>query len=189
MPSLNQPRVLSDGGNSSEPPPDAAEQALEEAHRVLTALEAGQKPRFGDPNEAAQRQTIHDRLTAIEERLAALVPAKIGHNQPPEPIESEVSATDAKEVRDASQAIAREVAKTEPNVVEVARRTTILASVAQRMRLAGGGAARFGKQVKEKAQDKAAEIVATAVLGSGAAFYEQIGNALSSIGTWFRMLF
>jgi hypothetical protein len=46
---------------------------------------------------------------------------------------------------------------------------------------------RYRKRVKDKAQDKAAEIVATALVGGGgAAFHEQIWSAL---GSWLRMLF
>lgn len=78
---------------------------------------------------------------------------------------------------------------TKPDVAEVARRTTVLAGVARKLRTAGGGVTDFGKRVKDKAQDKAAEIVATAVVGGGAAFHQQIGSALQSIGAWFRMLF
>lgn len=171
-----------------DPAPEADVLVLEEAHRALAELEAGRKPRFGDPNEAAQRQTIIERLAAIEERLAALAPAKIGHNHPPEPIEADQASTTA-EARDASRSIAQEVAKSKPDVAEVARRTTVLAGVARKLRTAGGGVTDFGKRVKDKAQDKAAEIVATAVVGGGAAFHQQIGSALQSIGAWFRMLF
>lgn len=144
----------------------AEDLVLEEAHRALAELEAGRKPRFGDPNEAAQRQTITERLAAIEERLAAPAPAKIGHNHPPEPIEADQASTTA-EVRDASRAISQEVAKSKPDVAEVARRTTVLAGVARRLRAAGGGIADFGKRVKDKAQDKAAELVATTLVGGG----------------------
>lgn len=161
---------------------------MEEAHRALAELEAGRKPRFGDPNEAAQRQTITERLAAIEERLAALAPAKIGHNHPPEPIEADQASTTA-EVRDASRAISQEVAKSKPDVAEVARRTTVLAGVARRLRAAGGGIADFGKRVNDKAQDKAAELIATTLVGGGVAFHQQIASALSSITTWFKMLF
>lgn len=77
-----------------------------------------------------------------------------------------------------------EVAKSKPDVAEVARRTTVLAGVARRLRATGGGVAGFGKRVKDKAQDKAAEIVATAIVGGGGvAFHQQIGSALSSIGS------
>ena len=77
----------------------------EEAQRALVELEAGRKPRFGDLNEIAQRQTIIERLAAIEERLSALAPAKIGHNQPPEPIEAD-QVSPILEARDASRTIA-----------------------------------------------------------------------------------
>ncbi|WP_191082771.1 hypothetical protein [Roseococcus microcysteis] len=171
-----------------DPAPEADVLVSEEAQRALVELEAGRKPRFGDLNEIAQRQTIIERLAAIEERLSALAPAKIGHNQPPEPIEAD-QVSPILEARDASRTIAVEVAKAKPDVAEVARRTTILAGMARKLRAAGGGVADFGKRVKDKAHDKAAEIVATAVVGGGAALHQQIGSALSSITNWFKMLF
>lgn len=171
-----------------DPAPDADVLVLEESHRVLAELGAGRKPRFGDPNEAAQRQTIIERLAAIEERLAALAPAKIGHNHPPESIDAGAEPTIDNEAQGASRAIAEEIAKPKPDVAAVARRTTILAGAARRLRAAGAGVASFGKRVKDKTQDKAAEIVATTVV-SGAAFHQEIGSALSSITAWFRMLF
>ncbi len=121
--------------------------------------------------------------------VAALAPPQIGHNHPPGPVEAETPAGVAKEVQDASRAISREVAKRRPDVAEVARRTTVLAGAARRLRAAGTAAASFGKQVTAKVKDKAAEAAAAAVAGGGAAFHEQIGSALQSIGAWFRMLF
>ncbi len=89
--------------------------------------------------------------------VAALAPPQIGHNHPPGPVEAETPAGVAKEVQDASRAISREVAKRRPDVAEVARRTTVLAGAARRLRAAGTAAASFGKQVTAKVKDKAAE--------------------------------
>jgi hypothetical protein len=168
-------------------PPDADDQAKDEANQVLAEIKIGRQPRFGDLNEAAQRETIIQRLAAIEARLAAMAPAKIGHNQPPEPIEVEGSGN-AEEAQGSSKAIAEEIAKPKPDVAEVARQTTVLASVARRMRTAVRSVAGLGKRVKEKAEEKAVDLAAGAIVG-GATLHEQIGSALSSITTWFRMLF
>jgi hypothetical protein len=183
------PRQIGEMRRDFAVPPDADTRALAEARRALAALDTGAKPRFGDPNEAEQRQAIIERLAAIEARLAALAPPQIGHNHPPEPVEAEAPAGPVKDARDASRAIAQEVSKRRPDVAEVARRTTVLAGAAQRLRAAGAAAAGLGKQVADKVKDKAVEAAAAAVAGGGAAFHEQIGSALQSIGAWLRMLF
>jgi putative restriction endonuclease len=183
------PRQLGELRRAFAASPDVDLHALTEAKRALTALDAGAKPRFGDPNEAEQRLAILERLAAIEARLVALTPPQIGHNNPPESMEADTPTGAAKQVQDASKAIAIEVSKNKPDVAEVARRTTVLAGAARRLRAAGAAATGFGKQVTDKVKDKAAEIAATAAVGSGAAFHAQIGSALQSIGAWFRMLF
>ena len=183
------PRQIGEMRRDFAVPSDADTRALTEARRALAALDAGAKPHFGDPNEAEQRRAIIERLAAVEARLAALTPPQIGHNHPPEPVEAEAPAGPMKDARDASRAIAQEVSKRRPDVAEVARRTTVLAGAARRLRAAGAAAAGLGKQVTDKVKDKAVEAAAAAVAGGGAAFYEQIGSALQSIGAWFRMLF
>lgn len=65
---------------------------------------------------------------------------------------------------------------------------TVLAGAARRLLKTGGGPPAFGKRVKDKAWDKAAEIVAPALIRGGVARQQQVGGPpTTSITTRFTM--
>jgi putative restriction endonuclease len=177
-----------------QPPEDADAEAEAEAARVTTRMEKGQSPHFGDVNEVKQRRTILDRLEALEKHVGIGIqePAKIGHNHPPEPIDSEAAPATRSAIMDAAHAISDEVAKPLPGVAKVATQTTVLAKIARGLRAAQNEAIEFGKKTKQKVVDIVAGAAAMTIVG-GVAAHPHIGGALSaaldSIATWFKMLF
>jgi hypothetical protein len=91
--------------------------------------------RLGHVEELAERQSVLDRLAALERELEDLRPrlVMIGHNNPPEPMVPDEQVL-ADELAEASAAIRDELAQVEPDVVEVAKRATTLQRVASLLR-------------------------------------------------------
>lgn len=147
---------------------------------------------FGSAAEQAQRRTVLDRLTALERELVAIKPqlGMIGHNNPPETLAPDPEVL-AGEISDAASIIRNEIAEEQPDVTAVARGASALQRIWKMLRAARDEAAEFAKAVKEKARDKAAEMV-VAALGGGALYGPKIIDALQSavaaIGHWMHMI-
>jgi len=148
---------------------------------------------FGNAAEQAQRRSVLDRLTALEREIEAIRPqlGMMGHNQPPEAMAPDPALL-AGEITDAAATIRAELAEQQPDVAAVARGASALQRIWKMLRAARGEAGKFAGAVKDKAREKAAEIVAGAVIGGGAIYGPQIITALeatvAAIGQWFHLL-
>ncbi|UXT39761.1 hypothetical protein FY137_00570 [Agrobacterium tumefaciens] len=152
-----------------------------------------QPPHFGTLAEQAQRRTLLDRLTALEQELEAIKPqlGKIGHNNPPEAIGSEPE-TIASEITEATETIRAELVKPQPDVPVVARGASVLQRIWRMLRAVGGEAGKLGGAVKDKARDKAAELIVSSVVGGvlyGPQIVKTLESAVAAVGDWFRLLF
>lgn len=169
-------------------PPDIAVASLEVVAQVEATLARGRRPRFGDINERRQRRTILERLEALERHagLETPMPAKIGHNKPPEPIDTDAPTDLPKAIKDASRSISEEVSKAAPNTKKVAQETAVLAKIAKGLKSAA-------TKTRDNLQDEATKWTARAILAGGAAAVEHLtgalGSALDSISIWLKMIF
>lgn len=147
---------------------------------------------LGSAAEQAQRRMVLDRLTALEREIEAIKPqlGMMGHNNPPEALAPDQEIL-AGEISDAAATIRTELADEQPDVAAVARGVSALQRIWKMLRAARDEAGKFAGAVKEKARDKAAELVVAAV-GGGALYGHQIVDALQSsiaaIGHWFRLI-
>lgn len=147
---------------------------------------------LGSAAERAQRRTVLDRLTALEREIEAIKPqlGMIGHNNPPEAMAPDPEIL-AGEISDAAATVRTELAEEQPDVAAVARGASTLQRIWKMLRTAREEAGKFAGVVKEKARDKAAELVVAAI-GGGALYGPQIIDALQSavaaIGHWFRLI-
>lgn len=166
-----------------------------EAERVLSRLRDGQRPIYGDANEVKQRKTILERLETLERHIgiATTAPPEMGHNHPPEPIDDDVARQAYRDISNASDAISTEIAKRSPRLDEVASKTSVLSKVSKGFRATAKEAVEFVKRVKDKARDKAVEIVIGSIVTGGTVLHQDVGHALTaaldSIMTWLRMIF
>lgn len=147
---------------------------------------------LGSAAEQAQRRTVLDRLTALEREIEAIKPqlGMMGHNNPPEALAPDPEIL-AGEISDAAATIRNELAEGQPDVAAVARGASALQRIWKVLRAAREEAGKFAGAVKEKARDKAAELV-VAVVGGGALYGPQIIDALQStvaaISRWFQLI-
>lgn len=147
---------------------------------------------LGSAAEQAQRRMVLDRLTALEREIEAIKPqlGMMGHNNPPEALAPDPEIL-AGEISDAAATIRTELAEVQPDVAAVARGVSALQRIWKIVHAARNEAGKFAGAVKEKARDKAAELVVAAV-GGGALYGPQIIDALQStvaaIGHWFRLI-
>ena len=187
--SLQEIEALLDEG---PPLPGEVGQAEVEADRVLTNLASGVLPRLGTPDELRQRQEILDRLAALEQRIALGEDhnSRIGHNQPPEPIELE-GQENIRSSQQEAQHIAEDLSRTPPEVGRVAQRTKLLSRIARRLQ-------RNSEQAKDKTKTLSGDVraglvgVALEKLFSSPYFGWVIDNLIGILGglaQWFRMLF
>jgi len=99
----------------------------ESLDQIIDRLKSGVKPTYGDGYELEQRRAVRERLDKIRATLAQVTPAHggIGHNMPP-PDDDSPQAVVVIEVRDAEETVSKELAKPEPNALEVANATSRL---------------------------------------------------------------
>jgi hypothetical protein len=148
---------------------------------------------FGSGAERARRRTVLDRLAALEREIEAIKPqlGMMGHNRPPEALEPDPEVL-AGEIAEATATIRTELAEDEPEVGAVARSASALQRIWKMLRAAREEAGKFAGAVKDKARDKVAEVIGTAVVGAGVLYAPQIIDALQSavaaIGQWFRLI-
>ncbi len=147
---------------------------------------------LGSAAERIQRRTVLDRIAALEREIEAIKPqlGMMGHNHPPEAMERDPEIL-SREISEAAATVRTELAKERPDVAAVGRGATTLQRIWKMLRAVGDEASKLGGAVKEKARDKAAELV-VATVGGGALYGPQIVDALqstvASIGHWFRLL-
>jgi hypothetical protein len=100
---------------------------LEKLDLIIAKLEAGLRPSYGDVYELERRREVLERLDTLKRMLMALAPVhgKIGHNKPP-PDEEKAGVRVLDEVRDAAEVIGKEFAKSEPDVLQIAKATSRL---------------------------------------------------------------
>jgi len=102
---------------------------VETLEKIIEHLETGMKPSYGDGYEVDQRRKIQDRLDQLRLSLTKTTPPHggIGHNQPP-PDDDSPQVIVIVEIRDAEKSIRTELAKPQPNALEVAKATSRLRS-------------------------------------------------------------
>jgi hypothetical protein len=95
--------------------------------QIISRLKAGIKPTFGNAYELEQRRVIRERLDGLRTALAEVAPPHggIGHNNPP-PDEETPQSVAVTEARKAEEAISAELAKPEPDALEIANATSRL---------------------------------------------------------------
>lgn len=112
--------------NEQEAEEDVSE-PTETLDQIVSRLQSGVKPSYGDAFEQSQRKAVIGALDALEAALASIKPAHggIGHNKPP-PDDDSPQASALEDIREAKQAIAQELAKESPDALEVAKATSRL---------------------------------------------------------------
>lgn len=152
--------------------PDDEQVDASRLDEILSELERGVRPRFGDAFELDQRKSIVGRLDALKKALEPAKPAHggIGHNRPP-PDADEPQVTVVDEIREAEATIRREVEKSEPNAVEVAR-------AASRLSVALGWLA---KKADVAAENFAKELGGSLGKWAGPALIGGIGYAVATV--------
>lgn len=149
-------------------------------------VRAGQDVNLGDATERAQRDTVLDRLTALEREIEAIKPqiGMMGHNRPPEAIESELD--------DAASTLRREMVAKAPDAGAVAKSAGVMQRIWKALRSVRDESSHFVSEVAKKTREKAADTVIGIGLGAAALYVPQIVDAiqavLSAIGHWFRLI-
>jgi putative restriction endonuclease len=147
---------------------------------------------FGSAAEQAQRRTVLDRIAALEREIEAIKPqlSMMGHNHPPEAMEADPEIL-TREISDAAATVRTELARAQPDIAAVGRGAAILQRISKMLRATREEASKLAGAVKEKARDKAAELV-VASIGGGALYGPQIIDAVQStvaaISQWFRLI-
>jgi hypothetical protein len=169
-------------------PENVADVSLDVVARVEATLAGGGRPRFGDANERKQRRTILDRLEALERHagLGDATPPQIGHNKPPEPIDSDLATNLPGLIKEATLPISEELKKNRPNAEKISKKTAVLARVT-------GGLKSAAAKTTKNLYDETSKWAAGAILAGGAAgvghLTGALGPVLDSISTWLRMIF
>jgi hypothetical protein len=134
---------------------------------------------FGSREEREQRSLVLERLDVVERQIRELVsqPGARGHNNPPELIAEDAVAP----LIEATQEIREELAKPAPNLTVIGRNATFLGQIQRTVSKGFTEAGKFAGQVKDKAQDKMAELIGGVLLGAGIAFGKVIGEALNAL--------
>lgn len=147
---------------------------------------------FGTAAELRQRQSVLERLAALERELEAVRPhiPMMGHNQPPEALASDPGLL-VERIRHASEVIQTELAEEKPDPQAVARGATTLQRMAILLRTARDEAKKLGNEIKEKAREKIAAGVVAAV-GGGFWYRNEILDdleaAVRAIAHWFHLI-
>jgi hypothetical protein len=169
----------------------------DEVSRIQEIAQSKLSPSYGDENELAQRQTIVERVEALEREIKRFKPAdaKMGHNLPPEAMETEAPSAVLDDLTASASALKKELSKPSPDVPEISKHADILRRAAGAFRSLQTEVSKFGEKLKEKAKDKAAEmIIAGGVIALGSIVQNDdvqaaIAATLRSIGLWIRMIF
>lgn len=168
----------------------------DEVSRIQEIAQSKLSPSYGDENELAQRQTIIERVEALEREIKRFKPAdaKMGHNLPPEAMETEVPSAVLDDLTASASALKKELSKPTPDVPEISKHADILRRAAGAFRSLQTEVSKFGEKLKEKAKDKAAEMIITGVIALGSIVQNDdvqaaIAATLRSIGLWIRMIF
>jgi hypothetical protein len=151
----------------------------ESLNAIIDRLKTDVRPSYGDGYELELRRAIRGELDTLRTTLAQVTPphGRIGHNNPP-PDDESPQAIVIIEVRDAGETIGRELAKQEPNALEVANATS-------RLQAALGW---FGKKLDKTADSfasgfgKALGVAAAgAVIAEGALLIPSLVQLIGSI--------
>jgi hypothetical protein len=167
----------------------------DEASQIQAIVRSKLSPSYGDENELAQRQTIVERVEALEREIRRLKPAdaKMGHNLPPEAIEIEAPSVVLDDLTVSATALKKELSKPTPDAPEISKHASILRRVAASFRTLQTEGSKFGERLKEKVREKAAESIITSVIILGGTLQNDVPAAIAatlrSIGLWIRMLF
>ena len=125
--------------------------------QIIERLQAGVKPSYGDAFEVAQRRALLEKLDQFRSALQQITPSHggLGHNNPPP---DEDGLPDLQEIREVTQTIQQEVAKPEPDALQVATSTSRLKKLAD---LLVAGAGLIGIGILKRAGEKIADAVLT----------------------------
>lgn len=174
------------------PRADSEAEALDDP--ILDEAAEGQREfRIGNSAEIDQRRNVLERLEALEREMAQLRPVSAGrgHNRPPEllPVEAEAAA---EEIEKVSSNIRSELEKPTPGVANVARAGKFLRWVVTSVKAVTTEAGKIGQKIKEKARDRAAELVIGGIV-SGGALWDKIARlveaVVAEIVRWLHLIF
>lgn len=156
------------------PPSDA--DALED---VIERLESGVKPIYGSADELKKRRVALESLERLKLALPNPTPLHggIGHNRPPID-DNDPHGAALQEARDAEETISAELAKPEPNALEVAEATS-------RLQKALGW---FGTKLDKAADSFASTIGNAAAIGAVAQIFPEVrhltAEAVHAVTQW-----
>lgn len=99
----------------------------ESLEQIINRLKSGVRPSYGSSTEREQRNIVLQKLAQLRSSLEQVKPAHggMGHNKPPPDDDCPQSVVFI-EIHDAEETISRELAKAEPNAIEVANATSRL---------------------------------------------------------------
>jgi hypothetical protein len=159
---------------------DQPSSELKDLHAIIDRLSRGLMPSYGDAYELERRHKILDSLQKLKNALRALTPPHggIGHNRPP-PDENCLPGSVVDDVRSAGEVISTELAKPEPDALQVAKATSRLQTAL----------AWFGKKANIAVDSFAKGLGGTAgkltgaslVAMVGASLYPPLGNLLADV--------
>lgn len=148
--------------------------------------------RFGNSDEMMQRQSVLARLAALEREVASLRPEVVGrgHNRPPEMLPTEDEAL-AGQINEAAGLIRTEIDKPEPNMAKVGLGAKFLRWLSKSWSAIKTEAGEFGRKLKEKSSERAADLVIGGLIGA-AALWDKILHLVNLAATevlkWVHML-
>lgn len=145
---------------------------------------------FGSAAEHEQRRTVLERLAALEREIEAIKPqlGLMGHNNPPETLQPDPEVL-AAEITESAAIIRTELTKKEPDVGAVGRGAAVLQRIWKLLGAVHYEAVKFAGVVKEKAREKAAEMVVGGVIGStlyGSQIVHALHAAITAIEHWIQ---
>lgn len=145
------------------------------------AAEGEREFRIGHPAEINQRRGVLERLEALEREIAQLRPVSAGrgHNRPPELLPAEAEAA-AEEIDKVSANIRSELEKADPNAASVARGGKFLRWLVTSIKAVRTEAGKVGQKIKEKARDRAAELVVGGIV-SGGVLWDKIARLAEAV--------
>jgi hypothetical protein len=134
-------------------------------------------PRFGTPRERAQRRSVLQRLEELERELEKLRPTadRRGHNKPPELLQTDDSGI-VDDIKAASKDLRGELSKPAPGLAKIGKGAKALLRISKAFKTARTEASAIAKTTKDKARERAAELVITVAMTTALA----LGHAIAS---------
>lgn len=169
-PDLEQVRQEWDDERRYDESPPEAEDDLD---LIIDRLRSGLRPSYGDAYELERRREALQRLDQLKLALEAVAPQHggIGHNRPP-PDEDSLQVSVINDVREANEVIRKELAKPQPDALQIAEATS-------RLRKAFGW---LGKKIDVAAESFAKGFGSAAGKATGIVVAASVGSNVPPLG-------